>query len=326
MDDYYEILQVQASAELDIIKSAYRTLAKKYHPDVETSVDAEERMTKINLAYATLSDPEKRAIYDKSRESSIQRPTSAPESPDVPSKKDTTSCPTSSGGQGKPNGSEQGGPDFPRRHDGVSILAHEATNIPTHPVRIEPCATPPPRERTHRNGGPRVTEQSPRAASTHDSEFKDRTRWSETRNGQTYINGSVLFDPDAGQEFAKILITIWKAATIIFFLACLIGTVYAETWSQRFTLVMFPTTVFSVGLTYLALSVLLKACLQLITQNQLYIYLLGWGFVVITALGIAVRLPNWAGPTMEMGWGEVLLVSGVAIGVLSPIPILMNRR
>jgi hypothetical protein len=63
-EDYYKILQVYPSAELDIIEAAYRRLARKYHPDVNKDPSAEERMKKINTAYEILSNPDKRRQYD----------------------------------------------------------------------------------------------------------------------------------------------------------------------------------------------------------------------------------------------------------------------
>lgn len=66
MKDYYEILGVSKSADDTEIKKAYRTLAKKYHPDVNPGdKKAEEMFKDINSAYAVLSDPEKRARYDQ---------------------------------------------------------------------------------------------------------------------------------------------------------------------------------------------------------------------------------------------------------------------
>lgn len=63
--DYYEILGVARDASDEDIKKAYRRLARKYHPDVNKSADAEERFKEINEAYAVLSDPERRAKYDQ---------------------------------------------------------------------------------------------------------------------------------------------------------------------------------------------------------------------------------------------------------------------
>ncbi len=63
--DYYEILGVSRNASNEELKSAFRTLARKYHPDVNKEADAEEKFKEINEAYAVLSDPEKRRIYDQ---------------------------------------------------------------------------------------------------------------------------------------------------------------------------------------------------------------------------------------------------------------------
>jgi DnaJ-class molecular chaperone len=66
-EDYYKILQVDPSAEPEVISAAYRRLAVKYHPDNNSSPDATPRMQRINEAYAVLSDPAQRATYDRTR-------------------------------------------------------------------------------------------------------------------------------------------------------------------------------------------------------------------------------------------------------------------
>jgi molecular chaperone DnaJ len=63
--DYYEVLNVPKNASGDEIKSAFRNLARKYHPDINKEPDAEERFKEINEAYGILSDQEKRAAYDR---------------------------------------------------------------------------------------------------------------------------------------------------------------------------------------------------------------------------------------------------------------------
>ena len=65
--NYYEILEIDKNASPEIIKKAYSTLAKKYHPDLqpdEKKHEAEEKFKLINEAYETLSDESKRAEYD----------------------------------------------------------------------------------------------------------------------------------------------------------------------------------------------------------------------------------------------------------------------
>jgi curved DNA-binding protein len=70
--DYYRLLEIAPNATDSEIKSAYRKLAKKYHPDTSKAADAEERFKEINEAHETLKDPKKRAAFDQMRASGVK--------------------------------------------------------------------------------------------------------------------------------------------------------------------------------------------------------------------------------------------------------------
>jgi curved DNA-binding protein len=64
-DDHYEVLGVPRTADAAEIQQAFRTLARRYHPDVNRDPAAEERFKQINEAYSVLSDPDTRSRYDR---------------------------------------------------------------------------------------------------------------------------------------------------------------------------------------------------------------------------------------------------------------------
>jgi len=66
--DYYEAMGLEPDATPEQIKRAYRTLARRYHPDVSKEADAEVKFKEIGEAYYVLKDPERRSEYDLIRQ------------------------------------------------------------------------------------------------------------------------------------------------------------------------------------------------------------------------------------------------------------------
>jgi curved DNA-binding protein CbpA len=67
MRDYYAVLQVLPDADAEVIAAAYRSLARKYHPDHSPDTAAAQRMRELNEAFEVLGDAERRREYDASR-------------------------------------------------------------------------------------------------------------------------------------------------------------------------------------------------------------------------------------------------------------------
>ena len=64
--DFYEVLGLSKGASDEEIKKAFRKLAKQYHPDLNPGdKEAEQRFKEVNEAYGVLSDPDKKAKYDR---------------------------------------------------------------------------------------------------------------------------------------------------------------------------------------------------------------------------------------------------------------------
>jgi len=76
--DYYEVLGVSRDASESELKSAFRNLARQYHPDVSDAPDAEEKFKEINEAYGVLSDADKRAAYDRFGHQGVRGPNGGP--------------------------------------------------------------------------------------------------------------------------------------------------------------------------------------------------------------------------------------------------------
>lgn len=74
MINYYDILEINENASQEVIKVAYKALAKKYHPDgyKGNEVEYEKKMTDINEAYEVLSDDSRRRVYDSQRRKQTQ--------------------------------------------------------------------------------------------------------------------------------------------------------------------------------------------------------------------------------------------------------------
>ena len=65
MKNYYEILEVDKNASEEVIEKAYKTLAKKYHPDLQNNSNCQDKMRQINEAYEILSNDFERREYDE---------------------------------------------------------------------------------------------------------------------------------------------------------------------------------------------------------------------------------------------------------------------
>jgi DnaJ domain len=63
----YDVLQVSPEASIEVIRAAYRALARSQHPDVNPDPEATRHMRRLNAAYHVLSDPSRRARYDAAR-------------------------------------------------------------------------------------------------------------------------------------------------------------------------------------------------------------------------------------------------------------------
>jgi curved DNA-binding protein CbpA len=109
MRDHYEVLQVHPRAEAEVIRAAYRTLARKYHPD--HGGDA-RRMIALNDAWDVLGDPDRRAEYDASRllaaKVAAAAPAPAPSSPAAPEPEDTAPRQADATHAGPPPGNPSG--------------------------------------------------------------------------------------------------------------------------------------------------------------------------------------------------------------------------
>jgi len=80
--NHYEVLGLPPTATAEQIKKKYRELARLFHPDVNSSPDAEQKILSVNQAYRVLGDPDRRSAYDAER--TLQRPPPHTRRPDTP--------------------------------------------------------------------------------------------------------------------------------------------------------------------------------------------------------------------------------------------------
>jgi curved DNA-binding protein CbpA len=110
--DPYEILQVRHDAGEDVIRAAYRALARRHHPDTSVDVASVPQMVLVNWAWEILGNPERRSRHDRDHGFET-RPTTPPQATHPPA---TWSAPGGAGGaEGAPgtvSGAGPGGPDF----------------------------------------------------------------------------------------------------------------------------------------------------------------------------------------------------------------------
>ncbi len=111
----YDILQVAPHAEPEVIESAYKRLARKYHPDANPAPEAHERMKAINHAYQVLGDPLERVRYDRKRANT--RGVSA-----KPTKRQKTESTSRRGTTSTP-------PSYPRKQSVQEAIAVNETHI-----------------------------------------------------------------------------------------------------------------------------------------------------------------------------------------------------
>ena len=131
MSDYYEILGIEKNASKDEIKSAFRKMARKWHPDVNKAPEAETKFKELGKAYETLMDDEKRATYDRFGEDGLKNAGFNTQGP--------------FGGFGFGGGSRRADPNAPQRGDDlrldIEIEFEEAVFGLTKEIKIDHLET-----------------------------------------------------------------------------------------------------------------------------------------------------------------------------------------
>ncbi len=123
MSDYYEILGVDKNATKDEIKSAFRKMARKWHPDVNKAPEAEAKFKELGQAYETLIDDEKRATYDRYGEDGLKNAGFSTQGPFAGGFGDLDEVFNSffGGGFGFGGGSRRQDPNAPQRGDDLRL-------------------------------------------------------------------------------------------------------------------------------------------------------------------------------------------------------------
>ena len=146
MSDYYEILGVSKNASKDEIKSAFRKMARKWHPDVNKAPEAEAKFKELGKAYETLMDDEKRATYDRFGEDGLKNAGFNTQGPFAGGFGDLDEVFNSFfGGFGFGGGSRRSDPNAPQRGDDlrldIEIEFEEAVFGMTKEIKIDHLET-----------------------------------------------------------------------------------------------------------------------------------------------------------------------------------------
>ena len=121
--DYYEVLEVSHTATDQHLKSAYRKLALKYHPDRnQGDKKAEEKFKEAAEAYGVLSDPDKRSRYDRFGEAGVGANGGGASAEDIFGGGLGDIFETFFGGSGSPFGGRQRGPAGPPRGQDIEVV------------------------------------------------------------------------------------------------------------------------------------------------------------------------------------------------------------
>lgn len=148
MSDYYEILGIEKTATKEEIKSAFRKMARKWHPDVNKAPEAEAKFKELGKAYETLMDDEKRATYDRFGEDGLRNAGFNTQGPFAGGFGDLDEVFNSFfGGFGFGGGSRRSDPNAPRRGDDlrldIEIEFEEAVFGMTKEITIDHLETCP---------------------------------------------------------------------------------------------------------------------------------------------------------------------------------------